>query len=42
MFLSESIQNKWQFVLDHPDLPKIQIIIKEQSLQLYWRTKRSR
>ena len=23
MFLSESIQNKWQFVLDHPDLPKI-------------------
>ncbi len=24
MFLSESIQNKWQPVLDHPDLPKIQ------------------
>ena len=23
MFLSESIQNKWQPVLDHPDLPKI-------------------
>ena len=24
MFLSEQIQNKWQPVLDHPDLPKIQ------------------
>ena len=23
MFLSEAIQNKWQPVLDHPDLPKI-------------------
>ena len=23
MFLSESIQNKWQPVLDHPDLPEV-------------------
>ena len=23
MFLSEQVQNKWQPVLDHPDLPKI-------------------
>ena len=23
MFLSESIQQKWQPVLEHPDLPKI-------------------
>jgi len=24
MFLSESIQQKWQPVLEHPDLPKIE------------------
>ena len=23
MFLSESIQSKWQPVLDHPDLPEV-------------------
>ena len=35
MFLSESIQQKWQPVLDHPDLPDYIVIIQERSLQLY-------
>ena len=40
MFQTEHLQEKWQLVLEHPDLPKIEDSIAVQSQLLSLRTKK--
>ena len=40
MFQTEHLQEKWQPVLEHPDLPKIEDSYRPL-LQLSWKTKKN-
>ena len=40
MYLTENLQEKWQPVLEHPDLPKIEDSYKKLLLLLSWKTKK--
>ena len=40
MYNSENLQEKWQKVLNHPDLPEIKDNYKKDLLQSSWKTKK--
>ena len=40
MFQTEHLQEKWQPVLQHPDLPEIQDSYKRAVTTLIWKTKK--
>ena len=41
MYNSEHLQEKWQPVLNHPDLPEISDSYKRAVTQLSWKTKKT-